>query len=227
MKGLRYLRLLLILLMLTMRGAAQAQEEGLLVQALPSAGRSLGDFLPQGWTVEQEVHGDLNGDGGTDIAAILIQDNPQLDASGAPNERQRGLIVLLRHEPNTLIRVGTNQTLLQCTTCGGMKEGVAIDIKKGVMIVGQMSGSREFTDETWRFRYDAQTRRLLLIGRDIENGDSGLGTGKVESCNYLTGLQITETYRYDQKGDRKITVSTKRGKCSKKTVFIEDVKGAY
>src|ERR1051326_8590043 len=111
MKRLSGLRLSLLLLMLTLGGAAQAQEEELPVQALPPEGRALGDFLPQGWTVEQEVHGDLNGDGVTDIAAILIQDKPQFDASGALNERQRGLIVLLHHEPNTLIRVGTNKTL--------------------------------------------------------------------------------------------------------------------
>ena len=66
-----------------------------------------------------------------------------------------------------------------------------------------------------------------MIGRDIENGDSGRGTGKIESFNYLTGLKITETYRYDKAGDRKITVSTKRGKVPQKTPFIEDVAGAY
>ena len=91
----------------------------------------------------------------------------------------------------------------------------------------QLSGSREFTDDTWRFRYDPPTRRFVSIGRDIENGDSALGTGKVESFNFLTGLKITETYRYDKEGKRKITISTKREKGPKNTPFIEDVETEY
>jgi hypothetical protein len=215
----------LIVLMLSLGGAASAQDATPPVWSLPLEGRALGDFLPPGWTVEQEVSGDLNGDGVADLAAILIEDQPRLDASGALHERQRGFIVLLRREPHTLMRVGTNETLLQCTLCGGLKDGVAIAIHKGVVIVGQMRGSREFTDETWRFRYDPRTRRVILIGRDIEHGDSLGGIGRVESFNYLTGLKITETYRYDKTGDRKITLSTKRGKGPKSTLFLEEISG--
>ncbi len=100
---------------------------------------------------------------------------------------------------------------------------MAVEIKKEVVIVSPLSGSREFTHGTWRFRYDPPTRRCVSIGRDIENGDTALGPGKVESLNFLTGLKITETYRYDKEGKRKITVSTKRENGPKNTPFIEDV----
>jgi hypothetical protein len=103
MTGLRILKLSLILLTLIMGAAAQAQEEGLPVKYVPREGHSLGDLLPHGWTVEREVNGDLNGDGVSDIAAILIQDKPDLDESGAKNERQRGLIVLLGHKQEKCI----------------------------------------------------------------------------------------------------------------------------
>lgn len=225
MTRIRILKLSLILLIYVMGGAAQAQEDGLPVKHLPSEGNSLHNFLPHGWIVEEQVNGDLNGDGVADVASILTQDKPDFDESGAKTERQRALIVLFGHEKDRFILVGANDRLLQCTTCGGVKEGVGMDIKKGVLVVSQLSGSREYTDDTWRFRYDPQTRRLTLIGRDVENADSALGTGKVESFNYLTGLRITETYRYDKQGKRKITVSTTRGQCPKKTPFIEDVGG--
>src|SRR5262245_16668903 len=91
-------KLWLLVLMLTMDKTAHAQDEVFPVRSLPPEGRALGDFLPQGWTIEQEVSGDLNGHGLADMAPILIQDHPRLDESGALNERQWGLLVLLRHE---------------------------------------------------------------------------------------------------------------------------------
>jgi hypothetical protein len=225
MKRPRASKLLLIVLVLILGAAAQAQEDGLPVKHLPREGQTLVDFLPDGWMVEEEVSGDLNGDGGADIAAILIQDQPDFDASGLKSERQRGLVVLIGYENSGFHLAGTNDSLLHCTTCGGVKEGVGLDIKKGILVLSQLSGSRLYTETTWRFRYDHQTQRFILIGRDAENADGTLGTGKVESCNCLTGLKLTETYRHDRDGKRRITLSTTRGQCPKKTPFVEDVTG--
>jgi hypothetical protein len=225
MKKPRIIKLSLIVLVLILGAAAQAQEDGLPVNHLPREGKSLQDFVPNGWIVEEQVSGDLNGDNVADFAAILIQDQPDFDESGVKTERHRGLMVLFGHENGTINLAGTNDSLLQCTTCGGVKEGVGMDIKRGVLIISQLSGSRLYTDATWRFRYDPQTRRFILIGKDTENADAALGTGTVESCNCLTGLKITETYRHDRDGKRKITVSTTRGQCPKKTPFLEDVSG--
>ena len=223
----RCFSLALIVLILLVGGAVPARAEGFPVKDLPREGKSLGDFLPRGWVVEEQVQGDLTGDGLADLAAMLIEDKPDDDENGTKNERQRGLIILVSQGKEKLMLAGSNDRLLQCTTCGGVKGGVTIELKKDVIIVGQMIGSRGFTDETWRFRYDPQTRRFVLIGRDIETGDSVLGTGKVESFNMLTGLKITETYRYDRGGNRKITVSTKREKGAKNTPFLEDVEADY
>jgi len=181
------------------------------------------DFLPRGWMIEQQAGGDLDGDGVADIAAILVQEKPVVDKSGVESELERGVIVLLGNSKGKFRLAGANNALLRCTKCLGVKEGVSICIKKRVVIVGQMSGSREFTDETWRFRYDAGNQRFILIGRDVESGDGMVGTGKIESFNYLTGIKITETYRYDEKGERKITISSKKRKGAKATPFMEDV----
>lgn len=223
MSGQRCLNLALSVLVPFMSGAALTLASGFPANTLPREGKSLADFLPQGWVVEERVEGDLTGDGAADLAAILIEDKPDEDENGVKNDRERGLIILLSQGKDKLRLAGSNDRLLQCTTCGGVKGGVTIDIKKGVIIVGQLSGSRGFTDETWRFRYDPQSRRFILIGRDIETGDSLLGTGTVESFNTLTGLKITESYRYDPKGDRKITVSSKKEKGPGNTPFFDEV----
>ncbi len=197
-----------------------ARSEGFPVKSLPAEGRSLQAFVPRGWSVEQQANGDLNGDGVSDIAAILVQ-------TKAEDEDQRALIVLFGHAGGNLTLAGTNDKLIQCKGCGGIKEGVEVEIRKGIAIVEQDSGSREFARGTWRFRYDAQARRFLMIGKDIETGDGMRGTGKTESFNYLTGLKITETYRLAKDGERKIVTSSKKEQCPKETPFLEDVSDVF
>ncbi len=116
-----------------------------------------------------------------------------------------------------LTRVGVADKLLQCTRCGGAFYGVVespanVKIEKGVIVVEQDHGSRDLTDTTYRFRYDPETQRFVLIGFDFADVDRLTGKDVAESTNYLTGV-------------RKVT----RGKAStssttpRKKIFIEDV----
>jgi hypothetical protein len=202
----------------------QAHPEGFPLKNHPAEGKSLAVFLPKGWTVEDQASGDLNGDGVPDMAVVLVQGG---DQSQMEDEPQRALIVLLSHGKENFTLAGINDKFFQCKGCGGIKEGVVISIKKGVIVAEQMSGSREFANETWRFRYDPKARRFVIIGRDLETGDGMRGTGTIESNNYLTGLKITENYRYDKNGEHKIALSTKKEKVPRQTLFMEDVKASY
>ena len=206
---------------------SQARTEGFPVNSLSSVSNSLSEYIPSGWIVGDQASGDLNGDGIPDIAAILVQGGPNFDLNKADDEPQRALIVLMGKDKDKFTLAGINDKLLQCKGCGGIKESVGISIKKGVIIVSQMSGSREFAIETWRFRYDLRSQRFVTIGRDLETGDGMRGTGKVESFNYLTGRKMTENYRYDESGEHKIATSTKRETGPRETSFIEDVKPSY
>ncbi len=221
----KFIKLSLILFIILL-WTVESRAEGLPVKDIPAAGKSLNAFLPRGWTVEDHASGDLNGDGVSDISAILIQGK----AGGSIREADdnpRALIVLLGHDKGEFTLAGTNDRLLQCRGCCGVKEGVGISIRKGVIIVRQMTGSREFSDETWRFRYEPQKQRFVLIGRDIESGDGMLGTGTIVSFNYLTGRKITKNYRYDKKGENKMVTATKQENGPRKTPFMEDVKASY
>jgi hypothetical protein len=208
------------LLMLAFSGNVPAGEKAGDPSRIPREGGSLADFTPLGWSVEDKSDGDLNADGIADIAAILVQSSSGPDAE----ESQRVLLVLTGSANGKLSIAGSNDELLVCARCGGVKEGVGVDIKKGVLIVSQMTGSREFTDQIWRFRYDVKSRRFLLIGKDAGFGDSILGTGDKESFNFLTGIKISESYRYDEKRDREITLTSKKEKIPRQTPFLEDVK---
>jgi hypothetical protein len=193
------------------------------VKDLPRTGKTLKEFVPRGWTVETEASGDLNSDGLPDIAAVLIREMPESGERGAEDELGRALLVLLGNEKEGFLPAGSNDDLLLCRGCGGMREHVGIEIVKGVVIVKETGGSRESTSETWRFRYDPRSQRFVLIGRDSDSRDSVVGKGKEVSFNTLTGLKVTQTYRYDKSGEHRTTLSTKKEMVPAKTPFMEDV----
>ncbi len=206
-------------IMLLLGSVAPAREMGLDPSRLPREGRSLDDFTRYGWVAATLDNGDLNDDGIPDIAAILTQP-PSKPDNGA--ESQRILLVLISSANGTFLPGVSDGGLLVCVHCGGVKESAGVNIKKGILVVSQLTGSREFTDQTWRFRYEATTRRFALIGQDVRTGDSALGTGKKESYNFLTGVKISERYRYDRKRDREITRSSKKEKIPKRVRFLGD-----
>lgn len=213
MKNVKFVRhLLQLLFILGLAGLAQAGDASF--SNLPQQGASLADFVPKGWKVDIEMSGDLNGDGVPDIAAILMEDKPDKDADDGPKQ---AFLVLLSTGNNKFALAGINSKLLQCKGCGGIKEFVDIQIKKDVVIVSQMSGSRTYTYNTWRFRYDHKLQRFVLIGLDCEDGDNVLGKKTIESSNYLTGLKTI------RKGN-KVTTSTINGfTSSQQAPFLEDV----
>lgn len=206
------LHLLSLLLIMGFSCLAQARDASF--SNLPQQGTSLADFVPKEWKADLQVSGDLNGDGVPDTAAILIEDKPDNDADDGP---KHAFIVLLGTDDNKFVLAGANFKLLQCKGCGGIKEFVDIQIKKDVVVVSQMSGSRTYTYNTWRFRYDHKSQRFVLTGLDCEDGDNVLGKKTIESSNYLTGLKTI------RKGN-KVSSSTIGGfTTSQQAPFLEDV----
>ncbi|MFZ6743614.1 hypothetical protein ACO0LC_10340 [Undibacterium sp. JH2W] len=198
---------------------SQAQQSLVLGKKMPATAPALRDFVPPGWMIESQVSGDLNGDGVADIAAVLVE------GKGAADDRQRGLIVLQANAGKGYSLLGSNGKLLQCQGCGGVKDGVNVAIKNGVLVVSQYSGSREYSVYTWRFRLDAASQRLQMIGIDEEDADGMLGKGSTVSTNLLTGQQISESYQYDEKRDRKVILGSKKSKIAKSLGWLEDVVG--
>ena len=212
------LRPALLLSMGLFAGELPAQESLLEPGRLPRSGRSLDAFVPRGWTVEARADGDLTDDAIADIAAILAQSTPDRDA----DEAVRTLLILVGEPNGTWTSGGVDGGLFVCVGCGGVKESVGIEIARGVLLVHQLTGSRQYTDETWRFRHDPKLRRFLLIGRDVTNADGFVG-GQRDSENFLTGIKISERFRYAPKSDKEITVSSKKDRIARQARFLEEV----
>ncbi|HEX8651535.1 MAG TPA: hypothetical protein VF708_11905 [Pyrinomonadaceae bacterium] len=228
-RSLKVLVVLALTLAALAGAASRAQEEErrfIDLKQVPVEGAAAQDFVPRGWKIEEQVDGDLNADARPDTVLKLIEDLPEETAEGALNIRYRALLVLLKTETGKLHRAAVGARLLQCTGCGGVlgsPGGGDIQIEKGVLVVYQLSGSRESTDVTQRFRYDARLKRFVLIGEDQVSTDRLTGESTSESTNYLTGVKIIKKTRLDKSGDRDIPVSTATKKIAVTKRFLEDI----
>ena len=177
--------------------STSAQEAGVIdVSKVPETAATLKGFIPAGWKLEEQIGGDLNGDGIADHALKLIEDKPATNKDDTMNERGRALVLVFEDKEGKFRNAAVADKLLQCASCGGAFYGVSpapanVSIKKGVLIVEQDHGSRWVTDVTFRFRFDEQPNMFILIGFDYSSRDRAAGGGASESTNYLTGKRIT------------------------------------
>ncbi|MBF2064889.1 MAG: hypothetical protein IGS39_10785 [Calothrix sp. C42_A2020_038] len=182
---------------------------------VPVQGRTVQDFVPKGWRIQNRVDGDINNDRRSDTVLALVQ-------TGTQFERARALVVLVRQANGTFRRLAVADKLLLCSSCAGAlssPDGADADIKikSGVIIVSQLSGSRVARESVHRFWIDKSSGRLVLIGKDILDYDRGNGDSTLVSSNYLTGQQIVE------KSKARRVVSTKKSAIPKSKQFIETI----
>jgi hypothetical protein len=188
-----------------------AQEPNLIRKSqIASEADSLEKFVPAGWKIEEQVTGDLNDDNLSDYAVKLVKDKPARDSNDIATERQRALLIVLQKQGGMLARAALATRLLQCTHCGGSFYGVSespanLHLDKGVIVVDQDSGSRNLTNTTYRFRYDAATQQFILIGFDYADADRATAQVVAESTNYLTGVRIVTR----SKGNRDLKSQSK------------------
>jgi hypothetical protein len=220
----------IILLSASAAAARQDDERRFLDPNLvPAEGAAARDFVPRGWKTETDqgvVTGDLNRDGAADAVLRLVEDLPLERPDGVYNTRYRALVVLLAKPGGGFRRAAVATKLLGCTLCAGAlgdPEGgnIQIDITDGVLNVHQLSGAREATDHTQRFRLDAASGRFRLIGEEVSEYDRAAGGGQSTSTNYLTGVRVTKQTRV-LRGGREGT-STRTTRVPRASRFIEDV----
>lgn len=219
-------------LLATLPGAPRPQDDGrrfLDPKLVPAEGRTARDFVPGGWKVETAegvASGDLNRDGAADAVLRLVEDLPVEGADGVLNTRHRALVILLAKPGGGFARAAVATKLLGCSTCHGVlgdPEGgnIQVGIKNGVLDVSQLSGSREATDLTLRFRRDPATGRFQLIGEERSEYDRAAGGGTGTSTNYLTGVRVIKTTTVGRGGRESTTSRTAR--VPRASRFIEDV----
>lgn len=182
-------------------------------ESVAMKGKVAKDFAPAGWVVEEEVKGDVTGDGVGDIVIKLIEDKEKKEDEMV--DRNRVLVIAEGDGKGGFTKLSVADKLLQCTSCGGAFYGMMdapanVTIEKGVIIINQDHGSRWVTDTTMRFRFDQQPNMFILIGYDYASRDRAEGSVSSESTNYLTGKRITETGKGKRATKKTTTVEKMR-----------------
>jgi len=219
----RLILFILAVACLTLPPRASGQDERILINKgrIPLEADEAKQFVPPGWKIEEQVSGDLNSDGLNDVVLKLVEDKPATDSEGVATERSRALVILLRAQGDKLTRAAVADKLLQCTRCGGAFYGVSespanIHIERAGLVVDQDHGSRNLTNTTYRFRYDAAAKQFLLIGFDYADADRATANVISESSNYLTGVRVVTRGKGNQDVKSRTTFV-------KKNISIESV----
>ncbi|NNF00105.1 MAG: hypothetical protein HKN25_13875 [Pyrinomonadaceae bacterium] len=173
-------------------------------------------FIPKGWKLEQKDTGDLNEDKIDDLILQIRNENPENE------DQDRRLIILFKNRSGKLTKIAQNDTIIRCSTCGGMLGGGPADIKvqKGVLLIEQMYGSRSGANYLYRLRYETSTNRFRLIGEDVTEFDRLELASEETSTNYLTGKQVI---KISKGGENDVKETVTRKTVSKKKRYLSDV----
>lgn len=163
--------------------------------------------LPPGMELENRLDADLNADGLADIAFV------------ARNDESRALCVLFGYvEGMDMGHSPAGKTELEAYPLGP----VSLSAPKGVLVVDDLTGGTTAISSTYRYRYDAKSKRMRLIGDDVKLYSRTNAHGWQEiSTNRLTGLQIRRSADLDDAGEYVEKPETRR-KVPTTPLYIED-----
>jgi hypothetical protein len=171
----------------------------LLLPVFATAQTRTSDFIPKGWKLLREVHGDLNKDSIADAALIIEQTSKanfkRREGLGADtlNLNPRTLIVLFRQRDSSYVVAAKNTALIpkehdEESPClsDPLMETEGITIKKGVLGLyfkyWLSCGSYWVNDDTYLFRY--QKGKFELIGYESDAMSRSTGDMITYSVNF-------------------------------------------
>lgn len=202
-------------------GASNDSSETLIdADRVATAGAKPEDFVPPGWKIARRIAGDLNGDGRPDqVLQLVTTTTPEVgsDTDAAPEAQA---LLILFADGARFVREGLASKLLKSIV---PQYNLDLKVTNGVLVVQQDYGMNDVTSLTHRFRFDSQTGRFRLLGRDAYSYTRPLSADTVKtSDNYLTGVRLITTGHF-RRGAGEISETTKREQIPVKTVYFEDV----
>jgi hypothetical protein len=161
-------------------------------------------FVPEGWRVETQLEADYDGDGKFDIAMVVRSDE------------ERWLLVAVG-EGKGLRRIGLGE--MDAYPLGD----ASLEAKKGVLVVNDLTGGTTAIASTYRYRYEAASGRMQLIGDDVELYSRTNAHGGIKvSTNRLTGVRLTQTSTIDEPDGERRFSKEKKSTVPTTRVYLED-----
>lgn len=197
-----------------------SEEPALDADKVPTTGARPQDFVPHGWKIASHVEGDLNDDGRPDQVIQIVTASTPDDRSDTDAAPEAHALLILIAEGGNFRRAGLASKLLVPIA---PQYSLELTIKKGVLIVKQDYGMSDVINLTHLFRFDAQTGRFMLIGREIYVYTRPLSEDTVKTSeNYLTGVRLITTGHF-RRGVGTVSETTKREQMALKKVYFEEV----
>jgi hypothetical protein len=187
--------------------SAQAQDLPTAIPPIIATAPDAAGFVPQGWRLEMQAEGDLNGDGRRDLALLLRGDDPALRIAARMcddpfDTNPRILLVAFAARGGGYRRAVANATLIprRENPCemDWIEEG-ALGIGRGriSLHLQRMMSMGGWAAGTTRFTFRWQADALRLIGWDYSHVARNSGEAAGIGINYLTRRVRTETGRID------------------------------
>jgi hypothetical protein len=177
--------------------------------------------VPPGWKIAARADGDLNGDGRPDQVLQLVTAETPGDRSATDAAPEAHALLILLSEDGGFRRAGLATKLLVPTV-----PQYSLELKvrtDGVLVVSQDYGMSDVSDIKHLFRYDRQTGRFLLIGREQFNYTRPLSDDTIKiSENYLTGVRLTTTAHFRRATGDVGSETTKREQIQLKKIYFDE-----
>ena len=184
--------------------AFAASLAGAAAPAIPERADAPPRFVPAGWRLEVRVDADFNADGRPDAAMVVR------------NDEERWLLVAVG-EGKGLRRIGLGP--LDPYPLGD----ASLEAKKGVLLITDLTGGTTAIQSTYRYRHDAASGRMQLIGDDVELYSRTNAHGGVSvSTNRLTGKRITQSSTIDEPDGERRFSREKASTVPLTKIYLED-----
>lgn len=180
---------------------------------MPRHAASAKGFVPEGWRLEHERHGDLNGDGATDLAFIIRGSDPALIlpvpmCAETLDTNPRTLAVAVRQADGGYVLVTDSEELIPRheSPCAAdvLESPDEFAIRGGALHIQlyrfYSMGSWETSTTSFAFRL--LDEEMVLIGFDTMSATRNSGEMRSVSVNYLTGRAKLTAGRIDTDRER-------------------------
>ena len=136
----------------------------------------LADYMPDGTKLETRLDADVTGDGMVDVVFVAASEDVRVlkVMAAYADEFNNG------HEP-------IGEAAMETYPLGS----ASLSVKKGVLLVEDLTGGTTAIQSVYRYRFDPKVRRMRLIGDDVSLYSRTNAHDSIEiSTNRLTGAQI-------------------------------------
>lgn len=173
----------------------------------PPDNASLLTYSPENSQIESRLDTDITGDGLIDVVFV------------AASEDVRVLIVMMVYADELSKGLETiGQVALETHPLGSAN----LSVKKGILIVEDLTGGTTAISALYRYRFDKTENRMRLIGDDVSQYSRTNKHDAFEvSTNRLTGVSISKVSKLTEAGDYEDQPAVTR-KVSAKPVYMED-----